>query len=76
VTRFATTNNIPVVRFDKDQRKAEVMGPYLDAANAAGRPGMVAVGVAQEFQPVFCGSPRTPGGHRAPQFTFARPTGG
>jgi hypothetical protein len=35
VTRFATTN-IPVVRFDKDQRKAEVMRPYLDAAT---RPG-------------------------------------
>jgi hypothetical protein len=33
---------------------------------------VVAVGVAQEFQPVFCGSPRKPGGHRAPQFTFAK----
>jgi hypothetical protein len=39
VTRFAAGNGIPVVRFDKDQRKAEVMRPYLDAARAAGRPG-------------------------------------
>jgi hypothetical protein len=72
VTRFAAGNNIPVVRFDKDARKAEVMRPYLDAANAAGRPGVVAVGVAQEFQRVFSGSPRKPGGPGAPQFTFAK----
>jgi hypothetical protein len=55
VGRFATANGIPVVRFDKDQRKAEVMRPYLEAAQAAGQPGVVAVGVAQEFQRVFCG---------------------
>jgi len=72
VARFATTNQIPVVRFDKGQRKAEVMRPYLDAAKAAGRPGVVAVGVAQEFQRVFAGSPRTPDGPGAPQFTFAK----
>ena len=72
VVRFATTNQIPVVRFGKDARKAEVMRPYLDAAQAAGRPGVVAVGVAQEFQRVFTGSPRKPGGPGAPQFTFAK----
>jgi hypothetical protein len=72
VTRFAIGNDIPVVRFDKDARKAEVMRPYLDAAKAAGRPGVVAVGVAQEFQRVFTGSPRKPGGPGAPQFTFAK----
>jgi hypothetical protein len=72
VARFAADNDIPVVRFGKDQRKAEVMRPYLDAAKAAGRPGVVAVGVAQEFQRVFCGSPRRPEGPGAPQFTFAK----
>jgi hypothetical protein len=72
VTRFAAGNDIPVVRFDKDARKAEVMRPYLDAAKDAGRPGVVAVGVAQEFQRVFCGSPRRPEGPGAPQFTFAK----
>ena len=58
VARFATTNGIPVVRFAKDQRKAEVMRPYLEAAEASGRPGVVAVGVAQEFQRVFSGYDR------------------
>jgi hypothetical protein len=76
VTRFAAGNHIPVVRFDKDARKAEVMRPYLDAAKAAGRPGVVAVGMAQEFQRVFTGSPRKPDGPGAPQFTLPRPTGG
>jgi hypothetical protein len=55
VARFAKANGIPVVRFAKEQGKAEVMRPYLHAAEAAGRPGVVAVGVAQEFQRVFSG---------------------
>jgi len=58
VDRFASANGVPVVRFDKDQRKAEVMRPYLEAAQAAGQPGVVAVGVAQEFQRVFSGHRR------------------
>jgi hypothetical protein len=58
VARFAKTDQIPLVRFGKDQRKAEVMRPYLEAAQAAGRPGVVAVGVAQEFQRVFSGYDR------------------
>src|SRR6266487_6368109 len=58
VARFADDNAIPVVRFDKDQRKAEVMRPYLEAAQAAGQPGVVAIGIAQEFQRVFNGSRR------------------
>jgi hypothetical protein len=55
VGRFAKANAIPVVRFDKDQRKAEVMRPLLEAAQAAGQSGVVAIGVAQEFQRVVCG---------------------
>jgi hypothetical protein len=39
VARFADQHAIPVVRFAKEQRKAEVMRPYLEAAAAAGRPG-------------------------------------
>jgi hypothetical protein len=58
VGRFAADNGVPVVRFAKDQRKAEVMRPLLEAAQAAGRPGVVAIGVAQEFQRVFCGYDR------------------
>jgi hypothetical protein len=58
VARFATTNAIPVVRFEKDQRKAEVMRPYLEAAAHDGVSKVVAIGVAQEFQRVFCGYDR------------------
>ena len=69
---FAEDHSIPVVRFAKDARKAEVMRPYLDAAS---EPGVVAIGVAQEFQSVFSGWKRkttTPG---AVSFAFERPTG-
>jgi hypothetical protein len=58
VARFATANAIPLVRFDKDQRKAEVMRPYLEAAAYDGVSRVVAIGVAQEFQRVFCGYDR------------------
>jgi hypothetical protein len=50
VTAFAQDNGIPVIRFAKCDRKADVMRPYLQAAT---RPGVVAIGVAQEFQSVF-----------------------
>jgi hypothetical protein len=58
VTRFGRAQGIPVVRFEKDQRKAEVMRPYLEAAAHHGVSKVVAVGVAQEFQRVFCGYDR------------------
>jgi hypothetical protein len=72
VERFATANHIPVVRFGKDERKAEVMRPYLEAAELTGRSQVVAIGVAQEFQIVF--SPTThknPAGG-SPQFSFPK----
>ena len=72
VARFAADHHIPVVHFDKDARKAEVMRPYLDAAQTAGRSGVVAVGVAQAFQRVFTGTQRKPDGPGAPQFTFTK----
>lgn len=50
MTAFADAHSIPVVRFSKGDRKADVMKPYLEAATA---PGVVAIGVAQEFQRVF-----------------------
>lgn len=62
VDRLARSNQIPVVRFEKGERKAEVMKPYLDAAAATGRSQVVAIGTAQEFQLVF--SPTT---HKNPQ---------
>jgi hypothetical protein len=58
VARFAADNGITVVRFNNDQRKAEVMRPLLEAAASEGRAKVVAIGVAQEFQRVFCGYDR------------------
>ena len=73
VASFAEANHIPVVRFGKDDRKIDVMRPYLARQAATGRAGVAAIGVAQEFAPVFtatknngatrCGSPsRCPSG--------------
>jgi hypothetical protein len=51
VRSWAEAGGIPMIRFKADDRKAEVMAPYLDAARAAGRSQVVAVGCAQEFAP-------------------------
>jgi hypothetical protein len=53
VTDFAGANDIPWVRFGKDQAKLEVMQPHLARQAASGRPGVAAIGVAQEFQRVW-----------------------
>ncbi len=53
VDRFAADNKIPVVRFGKNDRKIEVMRRYLARQAATGRSGVAAIGVAQEFAPVF-----------------------
>src|SRR6202048_2752331 len=53
VASFAEANRIPVVRFGKGDRKIEVMRPYLARQAGTGMPGVAAIGVAQEFAPVF-----------------------
>jgi hypothetical protein len=59
VDRFAADNHIPVVRFGKNDRKIEVMRRYLANQAKTGRAGVAAVGVAQEFAPVFTGTKKT-----------------
>lgn len=59
VRRFADDNHIPVVRFGKHDRKIDVMGPYLSRQAKTGRPGVAAIGVAQEFAPMFTATKRT-----------------
>jgi hypothetical protein len=71
VTTYAEANNIAVVRFAKDDRKIEVMGPYLKAAALAGGSRVAAIGVAQEFAPVWTGYQRE-SSSPVPQFTFAK----
>jgi len=53
VAAFAEANQIPWVRFGKDQAKLAVMGPHLARQAATGRSGVAAIGVAQEFQRVW-----------------------
>jgi hypothetical protein len=74
VGRYAKATGIPLVRFEKDQRKAEVMGPLLGAAAHDGRSKVVAIGVAQEFQRVFSGYDRGRADGQAgpPRFAFEK----
>lgn len=69
---WAQANGIPVIRFTAGQRKAEVMAPYLEAAAAAGRSQVVAVGCAQEFQLVWTARKRDTGPGGCPQFSFTK----
>jgi hypothetical protein len=71
VESFADANSIPWVRFGKDDRKADVMAPYLRKAAATGRSQIAAIGVAQEFQRVWAAYQRDTK-TAAPQYTFAK----
>ena len=69
---WAQANGIPLIRFTAGERKADVMAPYLDAAAAAGRSQVVAVGCAQEFQLVWTARKRDTGPGGCPQFSFTQ----
>ena len=47
VASFAKRHQIPVIRFAKRDRQIDVIQPFFKAAS---QPGVVAIGVAQEFQ--------------------------
>ncbi len=66
---YATEQQIPVVRFAKRDRKAEVIRPYLQAAT---EPGVVAIGMAQEFQSVFSGYDHNADKPGPPCYAFAK----
>src|SRR6266511_5716451 len=72
VERFAETNGIPLVRFAKRDRKLKVLRPHLDRLARAGRTGVAAIGVAQEFQRVFTGTTHRAEGRGAPHFSYAK----
>ena len=69
VKAFAQANNVPILRLNKpdrsrwDDRKIDHVRPYVDAAEAESRFGVVAIVAAQEYQWVFGGRNRsdTPG---------------
>ena len=71
VARFAENNDVPMVRFSRGIRKIDVMRPLLARAARTGRPGVVAVGWAQEFQHVWDARKRDTDPGRPPQFSYA-----
>src|SRR5258705_4717510 len=70
VDRSADDNRIPVVRFGKDDRKIDVMRPYLARQARTGRAGVAAIGVAQEFAAAFVATNK--GAGRAVWFSFTK----
>jgi hypothetical protein len=50
VASFAKRHQIPIIRFARHDRQIDVSQPYFKAAR---RPGVIAIGVAQEFQSVL-----------------------
>jgi hypothetical protein len=63
-----------VIRFAGGERKLDVMRPYLDRVARAGRCGVAAIGVAQEFQRVFTGTTYygDADGAAVPRFGYAK----
>jgi len=53
VERFASEGDIPIVRFQRGQRKEEVARPFLAAAEREGRFGVCLIGIAQERTSAF-----------------------
>ena len=72
VGRFAEMNDIPVVTFTRGVRKLDVMQRYLRRAARAGRPGVAAIGRAEEFQLVWDARQRDTDRSRPPQFFFVK----
>ncbi|MFL6250684.1 MAG: hypothetical protein ACJ75N_09180 [Actinomycetes bacterium] len=71
IDRFAERHQIPVVRFGKGEAKEQIVRPYLQAAERAGRFGVVLIGVAQEKTMAWRGW-RRGGRDSHPHFDFGR----
>ena len=67
VKQFAASQGVPVLRFKKGDRRIDMVRPL--AAKATG-PGVVAIGVAQEFQLVFTGHQRAAHGRGPVSYSF------
>jgi hypothetical protein len=69
---YAQANHIPVIRLRGEDRKVDVMRPYLDQAARTGRSQVAAIGVAQEFQVVWTARKRDTDPTKPPQFSFTK----
>ena len=70
VASFVEDNRIPVVRFGRTDRKIDAMRPYLARQANTGRAGVAAIGMAQEFAPVYTATKHT-GQTSAVWFSYA-----
>lgn len=67
VDAFAKDNDVPILHLKKpdrsrwDDRKLDHVRPYMDAAERAGRFGVVAIVAGQEYQWVFSATKKTKG---------------
>jgi hypothetical protein len=72
IKSWAQASGIPVIVFKAEDRKADVMAPYLQAAATAGLSQVVALGCAQEYQRVWTARKRATDPGRCPQFSFTK----
>jgi hypothetical protein len=71
VAAYAQANDIPWVRFGKDDDKLAIMRTHLDRQASTGTSGVAAIGVAQEFQRVWtAGQGKTSTG--TPRWSFSK----
>ena len=71
VDQFALTNELPVVRFKRHERKEDIARSYFQRAERDGRFGVVLIGVAQEKASAWRGW-REGGNDAHPHFEFGR----
>jgi len=69
VKAFAEQEGVPLIQFRKDERKIDRIRPLFQAAVHG---GVVAIGVAQEFQSVFTGYRRPPDVPGAVSYGFVK----
>ncbi|MDT3446872.1 hypothetical protein [Pseudofrankia sp. BMG5.37] len=70
--QWADANTIPMIRFAAGDRKADVMAPYLAAAEQDGQSQVAAIGTAQEYQLVWTARRRDTDPAKGPQFSFTK----
>ncbi|MBI2983010.1 MAG: hypothetical protein HYY42_02305 [Chloroflexi bacterium] len=72
VRRFSEEHGVPLIPFRARHDKLATVRPQLDAAAAAEREGVVAIGVAQERRSVWMGSIDRRDGGGVPHYGFHR----
>jgi hypothetical protein len=72
IRNWAQASGVLVIRFKAEERKADVVVPYPEAAAATGRSQAAVTGCAQEFQRVRTAREHDTGPGRSPRFSFTK----